>query len=139
MARLEQFQEVRAIARAHFKDPHRRVREVAGYRYRRSLDETFAFSTEGECLGIRRDPPRRVRCGPAARRGMRTSARRDGDIRRLIDMHWNYRVFKQDKDGRTVYSVREVYYDETNPSRWQERAETLDGDEDPDELLEAFG
>lgn len=47
----EQFQEVGAVARAHFKDPHRRVRQVAGYRYRRSLDETFAFTTEGECLG----------------------------------------------------------------------------------------
>jgi len=47
----EQFQEVGTIARAHFNDPHRRVREVAGYRYRRSLDEAFAFTTEGECLG----------------------------------------------------------------------------------------
>jgi hypothetical protein len=54
-------------------------------------------------------------------------------------MHWNYRVFKQDKDGRTVYSVREAYYDENNkPSGWTERAETLDDYEDPDELLKAL-
>jgi hypothetical protein len=52
----EQFQEVGAIARAHFKDPHRRVREVGGYRYRRSLDETFAFSAEGEWLGRTNGP-----------------------------------------------------------------------------------
>jgi hypothetical protein len=52
----EQFQEVGAIARAHFNDPHRRVREVAGYWYRRSLDETFEFSTEGECLGRTEGP-----------------------------------------------------------------------------------
>jgi hypothetical protein len=52
----EQFQEVGAIARDHFNNPHRRVRQVAGYRYRRSLDETFAFSAEGECLGRTEGP-----------------------------------------------------------------------------------
>jgi hypothetical protein len=52
----EQFQEVGAIARAHFNDPHRRVREVAGYWYRRSLDETFEFSAEGEWLRQKEGP-----------------------------------------------------------------------------------
>lgn len=52
----EQFQEVGAIAREHFNHPHRRVQEVAGYRYRRSLDEAFAFSTEGEWLGRTEGP-----------------------------------------------------------------------------------
>lgn len=52
----EQFQEVGAIARDHFNDPRRRVRHVAGYRYRRSLDDTFAFTTEGECLGRTEGP-----------------------------------------------------------------------------------
>jgi len=49
--------EVGAIARAHFGDPNRRVRQAAGYIYRRSLDETFGFTTEGECLGRRDGPP----------------------------------------------------------------------------------
>lgn len=53
----EQFQQVGAIARAHFSDPKRRVREVAGYRFRRSLEETFEFSTEGDCLGRKEGPP----------------------------------------------------------------------------------
>lgn len=58
---FEQLQEVGAIARAHFADPKRRVREVAGYRFRRSLNETFEFSTEGDCLGRKEGlPPARV-------------------------------------------------------------------------------
>lgn len=58
---FEQLQEVGAIARAHFADPRRRVCEVAGYRFRRSLDETFEFSTEGDCLGrIEGSPPASV-------------------------------------------------------------------------------
>jgi hypothetical protein len=58
---FEQLQEVGVIARAHFADPKRRVREVAGYCFRRSLDETFEFSTEGDCLGrIEGSPPASV-------------------------------------------------------------------------------
>lgn len=54
---FEQLQEVGAIARAHFADPKRRVREVAGYRFRRSQDETFEFSTDGDCLGRMKGSP----------------------------------------------------------------------------------
>lgn len=47
----EQFAEIGAIIRAHYAGPRDRVTQIAGYRYRRSLDETFEFSTEGEFLG----------------------------------------------------------------------------------------
>ncbi|MBL9160616.1 MAG: hypothetical protein JNJ70_24250 [Verrucomicrobiales bacterium] len=79
---FEQLQEVGGIARAHFADPKRRVREVAGYRFRRSLDETFEFSTEGDCLGRMEGPPP-VRVVSSSFRGglhrlRRVIAREDG-------------------------------------------------------------
>lgn len=57
LADYEQFREVGAMARAHFKGENRRVRQVAGYRYWRSLAETYEFSTDGEFLGRRKEPP----------------------------------------------------------------------------------
>lgn len=47
----EQFQEVGIIVRAHFNDPNRRPRQIAGYRFRRTFEESFNFNTEGDFLG----------------------------------------------------------------------------------------
>ena len=43
----EQFLEVGAIARVYFNDPKRRLQQVAGYRFRHSLDEVFVFPSKG--------------------------------------------------------------------------------------------
>jgi len=47
----EQFLEVGALARAHFQNPGRRARKVAGYLFRRNTEEAFRFSPEGDFLG----------------------------------------------------------------------------------------
>lgn len=47
----EQFVEVGATARAHFQSTQRRVRRVAGYLFRRNVEETFLFAPEGDFLG----------------------------------------------------------------------------------------
>jgi len=53
-------------------------------------------------------------------------------------MSWNYRVFKEVIDGRSFYSIREIYYDKKGrPDSWTE-CDKAPCERTPEELLKTL-